>query len=159
MLREGITVGIGIDSGGFNNSLDMLQSMKICALMHKLNALDLTTMDAQTVLEIATIRGAEALQLSREIESIEKGKKANIILVDLKRPDMARVFNTISNIMYSASGNAVNPVVVDCKVVMEDRIVKTINEGQVISAAQEMAEQTWKTAQHSTAQKLGVRKH
>src|SRR5260370_11975900 len=84
MWEAGVPVGLGTDGPASNNSLDMFDTMKICALAHKAHRWDATIANAQKVLDMATIDGARAIGKEKEIGSIEKGKKTDLILVDLK---------------------------------------------------------------------------
>jgi 5-methylthioadenosine/S-adenosylhomocysteine deaminase len=140
LLEEGITVGIGTDGAASNNSLDMFQAMKMCALMQKVHNLNASVMNAYKVLEMATIYGARALGLEDEIGTLEKGKKADIILVNLKAPEMVPNIRPISHLVYSATGAMVDTVIIDGKIIMEGRKVRTIDEEKVLELAQKASE-------------------
>jgi 5-methylthioadenosine/S-adenosylhomocysteine deaminase len=136
-IDNGITVSLGTDGAASNNSLDMFQEMKICALLHKINRRDASIVPASKVLEFATINGAIALGLEKEIGSIEVGKRADIILVDLNRPSLTPLTNPISHLVYSAKGCDVDTVIIDGRVVMENRQLRTLDQDQVIKFAVE----------------------
>ena len=136
LLAAGVNVGLGHDAACCNNARDMFQVMKWAALVHRAQRADPTLLPAAQVLEMATINGARALGLADEIGSIEKGKKADLILLDLDTPRMTPLFfgkhsNLISNIVYSAQSGDVDTVVIDGKVVMEGHQMKTVDETQL----------------------------
>ena len=139
MLKAGICVALGTDGANCNNNQDMLEAMKFAALLHKVNALDPTAMSAVEVLRMATINGAKALGLENEIGSLEIGKKADITIVDLEKPHNMPIHDPISTLVYSANGGDVNTVIIDGKIIMEERVIKTVNEGETLEKVQEAA--------------------
>jgi cytosine/adenosine deaminase-related metal-dependent hydrolase len=92
-------------------------------------------MDAETVFEIATIRGARALGLEKEVGSIEVGKKADLALISLHNPHLVPTFNPISHLVYAAVGSDVDTVIIDGRIVMRGRTVQTLDEERVIRNA------------------------
>lgn len=140
LIREGVTVGLGTDGAASNNSLDMFETMKVAALLQKIARQDPTVLSSRQVLEMATNKGAETLRLSDSIGSIEEGKKADIILIDLKRPGLTPLHDVCANIVYSARGSDVDTMIVDGKILMEAREVKTVDEGEIMLTAQETAQ-------------------
>jgi 5-methylthioadenosine/S-adenosylhomocysteine deaminase len=139
LLDLGVTVGIGTDGPASNNNLDMFQSMKIATLLQKQYYKDPTVLPAQTVLKMATIDGAKALGLEKTVGSLEVGKKADVILIDFKKPHLTPVHDFYANIVYSASGSDVDTVIVDGKTLMENKNVKTLDEEEVVLKAQKTA--------------------
>lgn len=139
MRSAGINVALGSDGPASNNNQDVIQSMKFAACLHKVNKLDPAIITAQDVLEMATINGARALGLEREIGSIEVGKKADLIIVDLHKPHIAPVHDPVASLVYCANGGDVETVIVDGKVVMKNRKVLTIDERDVLEKADEVA--------------------
>jgi 5-methylthioadenosine/S-adenosylhomocysteine deaminase len=139
LLDLGVTVGIGTDGPASNNNLDMFESMKIASLLQKQFYKDPTVMPAQIVLKMATIDGAKALGLEKTVGTLEAGKKADIILLDFKKPHLTPVHDPYANIVYSAHGSDVDTVIVDGKVLMENRKVKTLDEEEVMLKAQKTA--------------------
>ena len=139
LLGLGVTVGIGTDGPASNNTLDMLESMKAAALLQKVSSLNPTALPAETVLKMATIEGARALKLEKYIGSLEAGKRADIILLDFDKPHLTPRHNLYANIVYSAHGSDVDTVIVDGKVLMENRKVKTVDETKVVQRAQRTA--------------------
>ena len=139
MLRAGVNVGLGCDGGPSNNCYDLIREMKTASLLHKARTLDPLTMKAETVLEMATINGAKAVGLDSQVGSIEVGKKADLIVVNMQRPHLTPNFNPVSNLVYAAEGSDVETTIIDGKVVMENRIVKTLDEEKILREANERA--------------------
>jgi cytosine/adenosine deaminase-related metal-dependent hydrolase len=137
MMQSGVNVGLGCDGGPSNNCYDMVREMKAASLLQKARLLDPLVMRAESVLEMATILGAKALGLQREIGSIEVGKKADLVLISLGKPHLTPAFNPVSHIVYAAQGADVDTVIIDGEVVMENRIVKTLDEEEIIRNANE----------------------
>ncbi len=130
-LDAGISVGLGTDGSASNNSLDMFSEMKVCALLHKFSNNNPEVASAQTVLDLATVGGAKVLGLDKEIGSIEAGKQADLILLDLNDISMFPNHNSVSNIVYSANGSCVDTTIVNGKILMENGVLKTIDEKEV----------------------------
>jgi cytosine/adenosine deaminase-related metal-dependent hydrolase len=86
---------------------------------------------------MATINGARALGLQNEIGSIETGKKADMILINLREPHLVPTFNPISNLIYAGEGSDVDTVIIDGRIIMENRIVKTLDENTILQQASE----------------------
>jgi 5-methylthioadenosine/S-adenosylhomocysteine deaminase len=139
LQKRGITVGLGTDGPASNNTLDMLQSMKIAALLQKAHYRDTTVLPAKTVLEMATIKAAKAFGLEKIIGSLEPGKRADIILIDFRKPHLTPIHNPYANILYSANGSDVQTLIVDGRILMENREVKTLDEEEIMQKAQEIA--------------------
>ena len=140
MFERGVTVGLGTDGAASNNSLDMFETMKVCALLHKAQRWDPTVLNAQKVLDLATVEGARALGIADEVGSIEVGKKADIIILDGKMPNMNPVHGKetiVSDLVYSASAANVNTTIVDGKVLMQNRQLRTMNLEQIIQSVSE----------------------
>lgn len=139
MLNSGITVALGTDGCASNNTLDMIRDMSTTARLHKVARLDPTEMDARTVLRMATIHGAKALNLDRITGSLEIGKKADIIILNLDRPHLTPMYNDYSHLVYAADGADVETVIINGKVVMENRKLLTINETEVMNEVRHIA--------------------
>jgi cytosine/adenosine deaminase-related metal-dependent hydrolase len=137
MMRTGVNVSLGCDGGPSNNCYDMIREMKTAALLQKARLLDPLVMNAETVLEMATIRGAKALGLQDQIGSIEPGKKADLVLVSMNRPHLTPAYNPVSHLVYSAEGTDVDSVIIDGEIIMQDRAVKTLDEGRILKEAGE----------------------
>ncbi|MFQ6084662.1 MAG: amidohydrolase [Candidatus Bathyarchaeia archaeon] len=138
MLAKGVRVGLGTDGAASNNSLDMFEAMKTVALIHKVVLGDPTMVTAPQALGMATVDGAEALHLD-DLGSIRKGKKADLVILDLKRPRLTPLHHPVSQIVYAARGSDVETVVIDGKLVMEDRRVLTVDEGDVLEEAERVS--------------------
>ncbi len=138
-LEKGITVSLGTDGAASNNNLDMFEDMKTCALLHKVYNSNAALVPALNALEFATINGAKALGLDDEIGSLEVGKRADIIMLDSQGSNMVPMTNPVSHLVYSAKGSNVETVIVDGKVIMEERRMLTLDEKQVIEFAREQA--------------------
>ncbi len=139
-LNAGIPVGLGTDGSASNNSLDMFTEMKVCALLHKFSNNNPEVASAQQVFDIATRGGAKVLGHDKEIGSIEAGKQADIILLDLKDISMIPNHNQVSNIVYSANGSCVDTTIVNGRILMENRTLKTIDEETVKNKVEEFVE-------------------
>jgi 5-methylthioadenosine/S-adenosylhomocysteine deaminase len=139
MLELGITVGLGTDGCASNNDLDLFREMDTAAKLHKVHSLDPTVMDAHTVLEMATTGGARALGLEEDLGSIEPGKKADIVIVDLHQPHLSPLYNATSHLVYAARASDVHTVIVDGKIVVEKRVLKTLSLEGIFSAVRSIA--------------------
>ncbi len=135
MLQAGVNVGLGCDGGPSNNCYDLVREMKTASLLQKARLLDPLAMRAETVLEMATINGAKALGLEKDLGSIEVGKKADVILITLKKPHLTPAFSPVSNLVYAAEGPDVETVLIDGEVIMENRTVKTLKEEEIVKEA------------------------
>ncbi|MBN1380427.1 MAG: amidohydrolase [Deltaproteobacteria bacterium] len=127
MLELGIVVGLGTDGCASNNDLDLFKEMDTAAKIHKAVSLNPTVMDAQTVLRMATIEGARVLGLEKSTGSIEVGKQADIIVVDMKKPHLTPLYNCYSHLVYAVSGADVKTSIIGGKIVMRDRKLLTMD--------------------------------
>jgi len=127
MLAAGVHVGLGTDGAASNNDLDMIGEMGSAARVHKVTALDPTAAPARAVLRMATQGGAEALHMGERIGSLEAGKRADLIVLDVSGPNALPLFDPTSHVVYSARSDAVQTVVVEGKVLMERRRVRTLD--------------------------------
>jgi 5-methylthioadenosine/S-adenosylhomocysteine deaminase len=139
MLKAGITVGLGTDGCASNNNLDIIKEMSMAAKLHKVARLDPTVMDAQTVVRMATIEGAKVLGMEKKIGSLEAGKKADIIVIGLNKPHLTPLYSEYSHLVYAMSGADVDTVLINGKIVMENRKLLTINETEVMRKVREIA--------------------
>jgi 5-methylthioadenosine/S-adenosylhomocysteine deaminase len=142
MLDLGITIGMGCDSSAANNSLDMFRTMYEVATVHKEIRLIPDLIPPEKALEMATIDGARAVHWENEIGSLEKGKKADVIIVETRRSNWVPMhdFSIVPNLVYSGEGADVETSIIDGKVVMENRKILTINVDRVLNQAQAAAE-------------------
>jgi len=142
MFENGVAVSLGTDSAASNNSLDMFETMKFCALVHKAHRWDPTVLPAQKVLDLATIDGAHALGLSNMVGSVEVGKLADLILVNLNSPNLAPIHGEetlISHLVYSAKGSNVDTTIVNGEILMRGRKILTLNPRETLEMAQKLA--------------------
>lgn len=137
-MRGGI--GLGSDGPASSNNHSLFQAMKFAALIQKGLHQDATIMTAEKVIEMATIDGAAAIGLEREIGSIDIGKKADIIVLDYDNAFMTPIHNPVSAIVYSSLGHDVSSVVVDGRFVMRDGTVTSVDERAVRRQAQRHAD-------------------
>ncbi len=140
MINLGIPVGIGTDGCASNNNLDMLSEMDTAAKLHKLHKMDPTAIDALTTLEMGTIRAAQVLGMDHLVGSLEVGKKADFIIVDVDKPHLIPLYNPYSQVVYAASGHDVSHSVIDGRLVMKDRQLLTLELDDLIRAAGKEAE-------------------
>jgi 5-methylthioadenosine/S-adenosylhomocysteine deaminase len=138
MLERGISVSLGADGAPCNNRLDMFTEMRTCALIQKAIS-GPETLPALRVLRMATIDGARALGLDSEIGSIEAGKRADLMLIDLNKLHNAPLRDPVSTLVYSACASDVETVIIDGRVVMRDRELATMDEKEVLSRARKEA--------------------
>lgn len=131
-LEADAIISLGTDGACSNNNLDLFEEMKFAALLHKASNLNPTIASAQTILDMATINGAKALNKEKEIGSLEKRKNADIIILDFNQPHLLPAHNFISHIVYSANGADVTTTIVDGKILMEERKVLCIDEKLVL---------------------------
>ena len=137
MLKMGVNVSLGCDGGPSNNTYDMIREMRLASYLQKVHTLDPLSLPAETVLEMATLNGAKALGMENLIGSLEKGKRADFIIINHRKPHLTPMYNPVSNIVYAASGSDVETVVVDGKIIMKDRKVLTLNEEEILEKAAE----------------------
>jgi 5-methylthioadenosine/S-adenosylhomocysteine deaminase len=140
MIKEGVNVALGSDGPASNNTQDLFECMKATVCLQKAASLNPTVLASQQALEMATVNGAKALGVDKELGSLEKGKIADIIVVDLKKPHISPVHNPSSSLVYCAKGSDVDTVIIDGQIVMEDRRLMTINEYKAIEKAQRSAD-------------------
>ena len=140
MLLSGVTVGLASDGPASSNNHSLFQAMKFAALIQKGFHQDATVMTAEKVMEMATIDGARAVGLEKEIGSIEVGKKADLIVIDYENAFMTPIHNPVSAIVYSALGHEVSMVMIDGRFVMRDGAVMVVDEAAVRHQAQVSAD-------------------
>jgi 5-methylthioadenosine/S-adenosylhomocysteine deaminase len=140
MLRKGVTVSLGTDSSCSNNTADMFEVMKTTALLHKGINKNPTLMPAKQVLKMATTEGARALSWENEIGSIEIGKKADLAIIDFRKPHLYPLYNETSHLIYAAKSTDVETVVINGKIVMENSQLTTVNVERVMDMAEKAKE-------------------
>jgi 5-methylthioadenosine/S-adenosylhomocysteine deaminase len=141
MLAAGISVGLGTDSSAGNNDVDMFGEMNSAAKLHKVNTLDPTVMPAETVLEMATMGGAGVLGAENKIGSLEPGKKADLIVLDMNQPHLTPLYTIPSHMVYAARGADVVHSVINGSIVMQNRELKTLDEKAILADMMSMGKQ------------------
>jgi 5-methylthioadenosine/S-adenosylhomocysteine deaminase len=131
MLRKDVAVGLGTDGAASNNDLNMWEEMDTAAKLHKLYSGDPKTLPAESAFEMATIRGARALDLDKLIGSLEVGKRADIVIVDFDDLNQTPYFNFYSHLVYATKADDVRTVVINGRIVMLDRRLLTLNESVI----------------------------
>jgi len=139
LLAAGVRVGLGTDGAASNNDLNMWGELNSAALLHKLVSGDPTAADARTVVRMATRNGAEVLGLSNKLGSLEKGKRADMILIDLEQPHLVPLYDIYSHLAYAVNRADVTTTIIEGQVVMRDRQLCTLDEGELFAQAREMA--------------------
>jgi len=137
LLGSGVNVALGTDGAASNNDLDMLGEMRTAALLAKLTAKDATAVSAFTVLEMATINGARALALDKEIGSLEIGKQADIIAIDMSGIEQQPMYNPISQLVYASDRKQITDLWVAGKHLMKNRQLTTLNLQSILSTTKE----------------------
>jgi 5-methylthioadenosine/S-adenosylhomocysteine deaminase len=138
MLALGINVGLGPDGpAGSNNDFNMFEEMDLAAKLQKVTRLDPRALPASTALEMATIGGARVLGLEKEIGSIENGKRADLIVVRLDRPNAQPVYDAVSQMVYALKAEDVRDVMVNGRPVVGDGRILTLDQAQILRKAEE----------------------
>jgi cytosine/adenosine deaminase-related metal-dependent hydrolase len=134
IIKAGVTVALGHDAVMWSNFVDPIRLMYIAAAAHKDAKADVRVMGAHKAMEMATINGAKALRWEDKIGSLEVGKRADIVIIDTHRPEWQPCHPNyeITNLVYSASGDSVETVIIDGNIVMENRKVTTIDEYEIL---------------------------
>ena len=140
MLKENLPVGLGTDGAASNNDLNLWEEMDTAAKLHKLISNDPKVVTAEEAFEMATIRGARALHLDKEIGSIEKGKRADLVIVDLDDLNQTPWYNIYSDLVYATKADDVRTVIIEGRVVMRDRRLLTLNEETIKADARRYRE-------------------
>ena len=131
MLAAGVRLGLGTDGAASNNKIDLFAEVDSAALIHKAVRLDPLAVPAAAAVEMATIGGARALGLDALIGSLEAGKRADVILLDLDEDNLVPLYNPLSHLAYAARSADVRTVLVDGQIVLEDRKLLTMDEAEV----------------------------
>ncbi|KAF1086654.1 5-methylthioadenosine/S-adenosylhomocysteine deaminase [Sporotomaculum syntrophicum] len=140
LLHSGALVGLGTDGAASNNNVDMLEEMRTAALLQKLHTCDTSVLPAYQALHMATAGGARALGMQEQIGRLVSGLKADIILLDMHQPHLYPLFDIYAQIVYAAASSDVHTVLVDGRVVMENRRILTLDEDVVMAEAQRCAD-------------------
>ena len=139
LRRAGVPVGLGTDGAASNNDLDMFESMRQAALLHKLHSGDPRTLPAADVLAMATREGAAALGMEKIIGSLEPGKRADLIVVSMNAARQTPMYDPLSHLVYTTRGDDVRTTIVNGKILMREGRVLTLNESAVLAEARKLA--------------------
>ena len=156
LLQRGATVGLGTDAENASNHSDIFRAMWLAVLLPRDARIDPSLTIAEQGLEMATLNGAKAAGWGEEVGALKPGMKADVIVVDLHRPDMRPIINVIQNLVYSANGSCVTHTIVNGKVLMDNRELTTIDEELVLNTAQERAEALLKRIDYPTSYRWPV---
>src|SRR6267143_102864 len=138
MRAAGVAVGLGTDGpAGSNNDLDLMEEIDLAAKLAKITKMDPLALNAKAVVEMATIDGAKALHMEKEIGSLEAGKKADIVLMSLDEANAVPMYDVYAQLAYALKGSDVQTAVIGGRVVMRDRKLLTVNETEVMARARE----------------------
>jgi len=155
LLTAGVNVTMGTDGAPCNNTCDMLQEQRLAGIIHKVAKMDPTVVTAETVMELATINGANALGLADSIGSLEVGKKADFVVLDMRQPHLQPWHNPVSAVVYTATGRDVELVVVDGKEVVQGGKLTTMDETAIWKEAARSSKEVVKRA--GLTEKVGAR--
>ena len=144
MMEKGINICLGTDGAASNNSLNLIHEMSLLTLIHKGTHLSPQCVSAQEAFKMATINGAKALSLDKVCGSIEAGKKADLVIMDLKRPSMWPNNNPIAALSYSANGTEVDSVIIDGQLTVEGGRVLTMDEERIYYETEKIMERIGK---------------
>jgi 5-methylthioadenosine/S-adenosylhomocysteine deaminase len=138
MLDKGVTVGLGTDGAASNNTQNLFECLKAASLLQKVSLLDARALTAEEALEMATLGGAATLGLSEQTGSLEPGKRADVTIVSLQNPHTTPPLKPVSNLVYCSQASDVQTLIVDGQILMRDRQVLTLDEGEVLAHAREV---------------------
>lgn len=136
MIKAGINVGLGTDGSASNNNLNMFEEMNLAALINKGINEDALSIPSHLAVKMGTLNGAKGLKIDHEVGSIEVGKKADIVIMDIDKPHYYPRYNLVASLAYSAQSSDVETVIVDGKILMEDYKLTEIDEEKVIFHAE-----------------------
>jgi 5-methylthioadenosine/S-adenosylhomocysteine deaminase len=139
-LAAGVPIGLGTDGAASNNDLDMFEAMRQASLLEKHATRDPTALPAQTALDMATIGGARALAMDRLIGSLEAGKRADLITISTASARQVPLYDPVSHLVYVTRGDDVRTTIVNGRVLMKERQLRTLDRAAVIADANRMAQ-------------------
>jgi 5-methylthioadenosine/S-adenosylhomocysteine deaminase len=139
MLAAGVKVGLGTDGAASNNDLDMWEEMRLAAFLQKVDTMDPQALPASTVLRMATSGGAEAIGLGDQIGSLTVGRRADLIQVSLADVHFVPTYDVVSHLVYVADEQDVETVIIDGKIVMQNKKVLTVDTQRIRAEANALA--------------------
>ncbi len=146
LVEAGVVVGLGTDSCAVNDNMDMFEAMRTTAFLQKVTTMDPRVLPAEETLRMATLGGAEALGMEDEVGSLEEGKKADVLLIDLTGTHMRPINKIENSLVYAANASDVHTVICDGQIVMEDRKIMILDEETWVSEAVDYAYQRFTEA-------------
>ena len=152
MMSENLLLGLGTDGAASNNDLNMWEEMDTVAKLHKVFSGDPKVISAQQAFELATIRGAQALHLEKEIGSLEKGKRADLLVINRDTLNQIPLYNVYSDLVYATKASDVETVIINGRVVMRNRRLLTLNETTVKNDARAFRDKIIKSLSTTGAQ-------
>jgi 5-methylthioadenosine/S-adenosylhomocysteine deaminase len=141
LLDAHVPVGLGTDGAASNNTLDMFETMKFCALVHKNHRWDPTVLPAQTVVDLATLGGATSLGVQHTLGSLEEGKTADLIMIDLKKPHLTPLHDPVSHLVYAVRGTDVCTTIVNGSPLMLEKEFLTIDVEKTLEHSKKIAQE------------------
>jgi 5-methylthioadenosine/S-adenosylhomocysteine deaminase len=139
-LRAGVALGLGTDGAASNNDLDMFEAMRMASLLQKLQTNDPRAVGAQTAVDLATIGGARAMGMEKQIGSLEPGKRADVIVVGMSAARQTPLYDPVSHLVYVTRGDDVQTTIVNGKLLMRNRKMLTLDEAAILRDARAWAE-------------------
>ncbi len=139
LRKNGINIGLGTDGIGSTTTMDMFEEMKTAAYLQKVNTMEPSSISAYDILKMATIEGAKVLGMEKEIGTLEPGKKADMIFIKTDKLHMCPANDVCANLVYSSNGADVESVMIDGKVIMQNRKMVNLDEKQVMRQVKKIA--------------------
>jgi len=140
LIRRGVVVSLGTDGPASNNDMDMFTEMDVSAKLQKVHNLDPTCASARETVWMATSGGAKVLGMENEVGSIEAGKRADLIIINLDKPHLTPIYDYYSHLVYAVKGSDVDTVIVDGEVLVEDRRVLHLDCGEIMDRVRRISE-------------------
>ena len=138
LVKAGVGVALGTDGPACSDYADMVRVMYLAATLPVDSRISHAASSSETALEMGTVNGAKALGLAEEIGSLETGKKADLVMLDVDRPEWRPLFHVVNNLVYSATGDSVHTVIVDGRVVMDANRLTVADEAELLEAAKSL---------------------
>ena len=138
-IKNGINVAVGTDGAASNNNTDMIEEMRLSTLIHKGTSNDPTVLNSRTSLRMVTQNGANALGMGKQLGSIEEGKIADLIFIDLNKPRSTPIYDVHSTLVYAAHSGQIQSVMINGEFVMKDKVMLTLDEEKVKAEAQKLS--------------------
>ncbi len=141
MRAAGVPIGLATDGAASNNNQDLFEEMNLAAKLQKISRMDPRALPAAEVVEMATVGGARALHMDKQIGSLESGKKADLIVVDTSAPHATPMYNVYSELVFALKATDVRTVVINGRIVMDERRMLTLDEAEILQKAREYQKQ------------------